>query len=224
MKGTPERVRKRRQMSKVSFSSATIGLKYREKYARKQGICLSWNVLCRGGRSALVIAVMPTAYTPLAQEAEEGPTTPSSNSLQGPRPEVYYEEGPFDAPSSEDEGEELLKQAGDSSKSSDIEANTSSRPSNTPLWTLVALLTILMLLATGIGISAGWMYQGITDHVSKRQRRITMDHIFNGTFYADSEYLAWVPEGSQSRCKMSVHALTILQPETAYIASKNADT
>jgi dipeptidyl aminopeptidase B len=162
---------------------------------------------------------MSTAYTALAQEAEEDPLP-----LQGARPEVYYDEGPFDAPSSEDEDQELLKQAGDGSKSSDIEANTSSRPSNSPLWALITLLVVLLLLATGIGISAGWWYQGITEHTSKRKQPITMDHIFNGTFFAEREYLAWVPEGSQSRLLKSLHGLIILQPETACTASKNTDT
>jgi hypothetical protein len=47
---------------------------------------------------------MPQQYDPLSQEDDSHTDTPRAGLI--PRPAVYYGEGPFDAPSSEDEDED----------------------------------------------------------------------------------------------------------------------
>jgi dipeptidyl aminopeptidase len=52
----------------------------------------------------------------------------------------------------------------------------------------------LVVLAAIIGVIAGSVYTGTPYH-SRGVRRITMDHIFNGTFDPEKRSLHWVPEG-----------------------------
>ncbi|KAF9482998.1 hypothetical protein BDN70DRAFT_874224 [Pholiota conissans] len=148
-------------------------------------------------------------------------TQKSTHGLVDPlvtRPVVYYGDGPFDPPSSDDDDDEegpAVRQSMDE----DVESFSllSGRPAlpsspgraergepsprrspttpknNTPVRLLAILLVALVLLATLIGIIAGFAYSG-TSYRTPGQQRITMDHIFNGTFWASQPDLNWVAE------------------------------
>ena len=60
---------------------------------------------------------------------------------------------------------------------------------------LIITLAALVLVAATIGLFAALSYHGPvrTPHGSAH---ITMDHVFNGTFSAERQGLAWVPEGT----------------------------
>ncbi len=69
---------------------------------------------------------------------------------------------------------------------------------------LAIILISLVSLAAVIGVIAGFTYSGTSYRTPGRQR-ITMDHIFNGTFYSNQPDLNWVAEGtwnapSSERC------------------------
>ena len=59
---------------------------------------------------------------------------------------------------------------------------------------LLALLGLVMLAAL-IGTMAASSYSGTSFH-TPGARRITLDHVFNGTFGPDRKQLDWVPEGA----------------------------
>lgn len=59
---------------------------------------------------------------------------------------------------------------------------------------LAIILVSLVSLAGVIGVIAGFAYSG-TSYRTPGQQRITMDHIFNGTFYSSQPDLNWVAEG-----------------------------
>ncbi|GBE89421.1 Probable dipeptidyl-aminopeptidase [Sparassis crispa] len=120
------------------------------------------------------------------------------------KPETYYGEGPFDPPSSDDEGDDLLdKDARHSSGArgtlADLEEDghlavgehKTRRPISLRL--LIIGLVALVLTAAVIGIFAALSYTGTPFRVHGT-RHITMDHVFNGTFNAQSQGILWVPE------------------------------
>ncbi|EJD48202.1 hypothetical protein AURDEDRAFT_113055 [Auricularia subglabra TFB-10046 SS5] len=134
------------------------------------------------------------------------------------RSPVYYGDGPFEAPSSASEDEEEVEEkpvrvqkesAGmrvlhglgyhhDDLGSDDLESPLNAglivgQRRNSPLRYLLAALLGLCLLAAIIGILAARSYRG-TSFKTKGAKHITMDHIFNGTFRADSAELHWVAE------------------------------
>ncbi|KAJ8455895.1 hypothetical protein ONZ45_g18849 [Pleurotus djamor] len=123
------------------------------------------------------------------------------------RPAIYYGEGSFDPPSSDDEAETLLEKEGHG-QTDEVEAGTfglssgqrdrlagKARLSIRP--TAIRYLTIALVSLVGlsalIGIFAARSYTGSAYHTAGAQK-ITMDHVFNGTFYAQSQSLRWVPE------------------------------
>jgi dipeptidyl aminopeptidase len=53
----------------------------------------------------------------------------------------------------------------------------------------------LVVFAALIGVIAAYTYSGNTTYHTPGVRKITMDHVFNGTFNADKKGLRWVPEG-----------------------------
>ena len=63
----------------------------------------------------------------------------------------------------------------------------------TSLKWLVVGIACLVGLACIIGITAAFTY--ITPEHGARTNSLTMDHIFNGTFYPERESVNWVPEG-----------------------------
>ena len=54
---------------------------------------------------------------------------------------------------------------------------------------------MLIGIAAAIGIFGAFTYAGTSYRRVVGARKITMDHIFNGTFYAQGHHLNWVPEG-----------------------------
>jgi hypothetical protein len=68
---------------------------------------------------------------------------------------------------------------------------------------LVITLGVIVAFAAVVGIAAGFMYKPSR---AIGTRRITMDHIFNGTFTPDQHSLHWVPEGALFRPQRRYHA------------------
>ncbi|KAF5354550.1 hypothetical protein D9758_011204 [Tetrapyrgos nigripes] len=119
----------------------------------------------------------------------------SSRSIS--KPKTYYGEGPFDPPSSDSEEDGLLADNGPSTpgvaERGFPEDFTPVQKRNSSLRFLVTTLVILVILSGIIGIIAAQTYVG-TVYRLPGVRRITMDHIFNGTFSPESHSISWVPE------------------------------
>lgn len=145
------------------------------------------------------------------------------------RPPVYYGDGPFDPPSSEEDEDRFLDKSerrgvldpdefGDSEPGNGLRVGggkVSTTRSVIP-WSSYALhaqrpaalryliysLASLVFLSACIGVFAATnLYHGKPYHAS-RERKVSLDHIFNGTFNKYIQDLHWVPEGTQ---KMSRH-------------------
>ncbi|VDC05083.1 unnamed protein product [Peniophora sp. CBMAI 1063] len=134
------------------------------------------------------------AYSPLSQEEHEVPE----------RPTVYYGDGPFDPPDSDDEADGLIEKprspriaeaARESLENGDLGLYVGGQEQ--ARWAsvrkLIITLAALVAVAATIGLFAALSYHGPvrTPHGSAH---ITMDHVFNGTFSAERQGLAWVPE------------------------------
>ncbi|KAJ3898090.1 dipeptidyl peptidase IV N-terminal region-domain-containing protein [Lentinula edodes] len=127
------------------------------------------------------------------------PSAHSNHSVA--KPATYYGQGPFDAPSSDSEEEdELLERKGPSTPGIAEVGNFNApytqslrqkRASNIRF--LVTTLIVLVALCGIIGIIAAQTYVG-TVYRLPGNRKITMDHIFNGTFAAERSFISWVPE------------------------------
>jgi dipeptidyl aminopeptidase B len=72
------------------------------------------------------------------------------------------------------------------------------------------LLTIaaLVTLSAVIGLFAALTYKG-TDRAAPGNRRITIDHVFNGTFAVEQTEVSWVPEGAFKKDKFP---LVVVEP------------
>ncbi|KAG8746072.1 hypothetical protein FRC10_006175 [Ceratobasidium sp. 414] len=150
-----------------------------------------------------------TEYTPLAQEVE---SSEAPDALTDPdAPPIYYGEGRFSPPSSvsDDEYADQEKPLDPSAAERGSVDDDDYRPSMmrepgalflgrkrpSPLRCLIISLASLVLLAILLGFLAARTY----NHTSYRYRapgnkHITMDHVFNGTFWAQRQSLAWVSE------------------------------
>ncbi|KAG6917095.1 hypothetical protein DXG01_003915 [Tephrocybe rancida] len=130
------------------------------------------------------------------------------------RPQIYYGEGPFDPPSSDDEddletGGLLDKRTAPSSpRLAELGGGFASGSGHTSddtedlkkkHWTsirvLAVLLFIIIALSSLIGVFAARSYKGAVEYRTGT-RKITMDHVFNGTFSAERKTVNWVPEGT----------------------------
>ncbi|KAJ3759110.1 dipeptidyl aminopeptidase [Lentinula raphanica] len=118
----------------------------------------------------------------------------------GVKPATYYGQGPFDAPSSDSEDEDELERTGPLTPGAAEGGNLGTpfplssrqkRASNIRF--LITTLIILVVLCGIIGIIAAHTYVG-TVYRLPGTRKITMDHIFNGTFGAERSVISWVPE------------------------------
>ncbi|KAF9529024.1 dipeptidyl aminopeptidase [Crepidotus variabilis] len=129
------------------------------------------------------------------------------------KPQIYYGEGPFDPPSSDDEDEEervnarihdfeddaetisLLSTSPMSPGRAERGVEMSSRPKEkyTPARILGFVLIGLVSLAAVIGVVAGFAYSA-TSYRAPGRKKITMDHVFNGTFWPSAPELNWVVE------------------------------
>ncbi|PCH36456.1 dipeptidyl aminopeptidase [Wolfiporia cocos MD-104 SS10] len=133
---------------------------------------------------------------------QEGDGLPATTAI---KPHTYYGDGPFDPPSSDEEDEVLLEKQGRSSPDTterdgdgfgmqeDGPLVVGARKRPTSLRFLIVALVALVSMAGVIGILAARSYTG-TPYRVHGTKHITMDHVFNGTFYARRESVMWVPE------------------------------
>lgn len=56
------------------------------------------------------------------------------------------------------------------------------------------ILIAVILLSGAVGLIAARTYRGVLQHRAG-SRKITIDHIFNGTFASERRSINWVPEG-----------------------------
>ncbi|GJE93852.1 dipeptidyl aminopeptidase [Phanerochaete sordida] len=153
---------------------------------------------------------MPTPdYSPVPLGEDGEPDTPSGAKYppEVVKPMTYYGEGEFDPPSSDDEGETLLekslsrKSPGDAEEQGEGMGNDDGElvvggkkhPRPASLRWLVICLTALVATAALIGVFAAFSYHGTSFQIHGTQH-ITMEHIFNGTFTAQTGFVRWVPE------------------------------
>ncbi|KAF8141399.1 dipeptidyl aminopeptidase [Boletus edulis] len=140
------------------------------------------------------------------EDVEEAPSQPPRvrpHPALAVRPPVYYGDGPFDPPSSEEEDEDRFQDKyergvldpdgfSDSEPGNGLRVGGSKRP--TALRYLVYSLASLVFLSACIGVFAATnLYYGKPYHAS-RERKIALDHIFNGTFSKHVQDLHWIPE------------------------------
>ncbi|KAH9991150.1 dipeptidyl peptidase IV N-terminal region-domain-containing protein [Russula vinacea] len=155
---------------------------------------------------------MPQQYDPLSQE-DDSPIRDAdidnADSLREgllPRPAVYYGEGPFNAPSSDEEDEsEVAEKDGPGSLnraehgnflgsgSADDSLHVGGQKEFPSVRGLLLALAALLTLSGAIGLFAALSYKE-TKRAVPGNERITMDHIFNGTFRVARTDLSWVPE------------------------------
>lgn len=70
-------------------------------------------------------------------------------------------------------------------------------------------------MAILIGIFAAYTYTGTTYAPLRGTRPLTMDHVFNGTFYAQHATLRWIPEGQiHTKCAVLPSLTLCSQRET----------
>ncbi|CAL1714024.1 unnamed protein product [Somion occarium] len=136
----------------------------------------------------------PAGYEPVPEQGDL--FTDATDAQLHPsivKPPTYYEEGPFDPPSSDDEDDTFLEKGAPDmvDEGGLVVGGPKKRPSS--LRCLVLSLVSLVALATIIGIFAAFSYTG-TSYQIRGTEHITMDHIFNGTFSAHSQSVRWVPE------------------------------
>ncbi|KIY67818.1 dipeptidyl aminopeptidase [Cylindrobasidium torrendii FP15055 ss-10] len=119
-------------------------------------------------------------------------------SSRPPRRTVYYNDGPFDAPSSEDEDEvpflDKSQSMGEAERGFGQTSHREQRPAKpSSVRFLVITLCALVALATVIGVFAARSYVG-TVYRLPGYHKITMDDIFNGTFRSEYHSIEWVAE------------------------------
>ncbi|GLB41533.1 putative dipeptidyl aminopeptidase [Lyophyllum shimeji] len=128
-----------------------------------------------------------------------------------PRPETYYGEGPFDPPSSDDEddgeNESLLEkhvapsspglaELGErvpSGSGQPRDTDESNLKKTSSLRFFAALLAAVLLVSAVVGFIAARTYKGAAE-LRPGTGRLTMDHLFNGTFNVERKQINWVPE------------------------------
>ncbi|KAL4251589.1 peptidase S9B family protein [Abortiporus biennis] len=140
-------------------------------------------------------------YSPLSQNGQPAYEEDDEQTLhvadETVKPEVYYGEGPFDPPSSDEEEDIDVtdKSPLHPGMRSPIDRESLSgrtrRPSS--LRCLIFCLAGLVSIAALIGLFAAFSYTG-TSYQIRGTKHITMDHVFNGTFWAEKQSLRWVPE------------------------------
>jgi dipeptidyl aminopeptidase len=119
------------------------------------------------------------------------------------RPETYYDDGPFDAPSSEsdDEAEGLLEKPstpGHAELALPLSPTNQSFPPQPQLgqrfrFLLLTLLSLIFLCIV-IGIFAAHSYVGTAPYKLAGTKKYGMEEVFNGTFAATRTSVRWVGE------------------------------
>ncbi|PSS03331.1 hypothetical protein PHLCEN_2v4005 [Hermanssonia centrifuga] len=150
---------------------------------------------------------------------EEGDSPTSQNGSYPPaltKPVTYYGEGEFDPPSSDDEDEVFLEKkvknhgtewegegAGLLEEGELVVGGQKKQRPSSVRW-LIVCLTALVSTAAVIGVFAALSYRGTSFQIHGSEH-ITMDHIFNGTFSAHSNYVRWIPEAGDGVFATSQH-------------------
>ncbi|KAF7322541.1 hypothetical protein HMN09_00032600 [Mycena chlorophos] len=137
-------------------------------------------------------------YEPLYQDDDLDAPPAHSKDRPSPiqvRPQVYYGDGPFDVPSSDESEDGTLLEKGPPASPGIAERGNASykRRTSSSLRLLVIALASLVALSGIIGIIAAHSYVGTT-YRAPGIAKITMDHVFNGTFSPDRKSVDWVPE------------------------------
>lgn len=152
---------------------------------------------------------MPPQYDPLTQEDDspiDDDDITHNNAAHGgiiPRPAVYYGEGPFDAPSSDDDEDAIIEkdrtnplnraEHGDLPGSLDSGLYVGGPKEFPSVRGLLLTLAALVTLSGVVGLLAAFNYKE-TRRIIPGHEHITMDHLFNHTFDAKRTSLSWVPE------------------------------
>lgn len=179
-----------------------------------------------------------TSYEPVSQEdiEDDYPDAPRkaratvTHDIRAVRPIVYYNDGPFSAPSSVDESQEnllgnvhdhfSLAETGYLGPSDDKELHTrlerasglkvvdvylSKRtfPVRLVALCLVSLLGLFVVIGVVTAFTSGNNYR------TRGSKQITMDHVFNGTFGVERKFLNWVPEGAPDRIDRTYSHMTL---------------
>ncbi|KAG6816533.1 hypothetical protein H0H87_005395 [Tephrocybe sp. NHM501043] len=156
----------------------------------------------------------PYERLPDVEAPAEGSMRPDSQKPLA-RPQIYYGEGPFDPPSSDDEDDDDLETGGllekhtvpsspgaaelggmfatGSGHTTDDTEDLKKKHGMTSVRALGILLVIIIALSSLIGVFAARSYKGAVKY-RPGTRKITMDHVFNGTFSVDHKSVNWVPE------------------------------
>jgi len=139
----------------------------------------------------------PSEYSVVPQEGDDLFSPAAEGSRRPPKPEVYYGEGPFDPPSSDEEEEILLEKDANRRALVDVEETGlrvgGGQKRSSSVRCLVICLMALVTVAAIIGLFAAFSYTG-TSYRIRGTRHITIDHVFNGTFGFSKRTLRWVPE------------------------------
>jgi hypothetical protein len=144
-------------------------------------------------------------YDRLSDQVDEAVDNVPQQSAM-PRPQTYYGDGPFDAPSSDSDEDDLLLEKpptpGLAERGLPLALRVGGakrRPAS--LRCLVLCLVGLVALAAGIGALAAANYTGGQAYRPRGTKRIGMDHVMNGTFNYQRRGLNWVPEGEMNSCR-----------------------
>ncbi|TCD69053.1 hypothetical protein EIP91_008951 [Steccherinum ochraceum] len=137
----------------------------------------------------------PSGHSAVPQDGDDM-FSPTAESSQFTKPEVYYGEGPFDPPSSDDEDDALLEKNRAGGIASDVEESglrLGGQKRNSSLRCLIFCLVGLTSTAAIIGLFAALSFTGTAFRIVGT-KHITIDHVFNGTFSSHSKSIRWVPE------------------------------
>ncbi|KAI9510550.1 dipeptidyl aminopeptidase [Russula earlei] len=167
---------------------------------------------------------MPQHYDPLSQEDEDDShpldadihILDSSRSGLLPRPTIYYGEGPFNPPSSdEDEVEAAEKDGTGPLNRAEHGSLLGSEQADSALYvgglkefpsvrSILLALAALLTLSGVIGLFAALTYKE-TKRALPGNERIILDHIFNDTFAVARTELSWVPEAGDGVFSLEEH-------------------
>ncbi|KAF8555864.1 dipeptidyl aminopeptidase [Imleria badia] len=120
------------------------------------------------------------------------------------RPHIYYGDGPFDPPSSEDEDEGHFLDKSERRGVLDPDGFRDSEPGNglrvgggkrpAALRYLIYSLASLVFLSACIGVFAATNFYHGKPYRASRESKVSLDHMLNGTFSKHIRDLHWVPE------------------------------
>lgn len=157
----------------------------------------------------------PSEYSVIPQDGDDVFTATAEGSQIPIKPEVYYGDGSFDPPSSDDEDDGLLEKNIRREGLTDVEetglrvggghkvctpcamaecmGSNSVQQRSSSLRCLVLCLVVLVSTAAIIGLFAAFSYTG-TSYQIRGTKHISIDHVFNGTFSAYRKGVRWIAQ------------------------------